>query len=309
MKKNLIGSEAVGDISEEFDRSSSEIADCRCSLDGHLSHRATELRCHAVRRRLLDDLLMPALQRAVALEQVDRSPVRVGEHLELDVACFGQEFLDEQVPVAKAGLGLTPRCLEGRREHDRIIDAPHAPAAAGGACFDQYRVADLVRPPVQKIGVGPFSVVTRDDRDTGPLHQPFGVLLETHRPQGLDGRSYEYDARFSACLGECRIFTQETVARVNRFGTGSPRDGDDPVDCEIALRCLRRAEPIRFIGKIDMQSTLVRVGIDCDAPNAHAARSLHYAAGDLAAVCDENLPEHCRRATHTLRTFYILKTP
>ena len=43
-------------------------------------------RVHARRGRLLDHLLVAALQRAVALEQVHGIAVPVGEHLDLDVA-------------------------------------------------------------------------------------------------------------------------------------------------------------------------------------------------------------------------------
>ena len=58
------------------------------------------------RRRLLDDLLVAALDRAFALAQVDDVAVLVAEHLDLDVARVLDELLDEDAVVAEARLGL-----------------------------------------------------------------------------------------------------------------------------------------------------------------------------------------------------------
>src|SRR5262249_24862910 len=62
-------------------------------------HRALR-RGEQRRGRLLDDLLVPALQRAFAFAEVDDLAVAVGEHLDLDVAWRGDQALDEQRVVA-----------------------------------------------------------------------------------------------------------------------------------------------------------------------------------------------------------------
>ena len=54
------------------------------------------------RRRLFDHLLVPALDGALALVQVDDVAVAVSEHLDLDVARLLDELLDEDAVVAKA---------------------------------------------------------------------------------------------------------------------------------------------------------------------------------------------------------------
>ena len=51
--------------------------------------------------RLLQHLLVPALDGAVALEQRDGVAVCVGEHLDLDVAWRRQVFLDQNAVVAE----------------------------------------------------------------------------------------------------------------------------------------------------------------------------------------------------------------
>jgi hypothetical protein len=53
------------------------------------------------RRRLLDHLLVAALDRALALAEVDDVAVLVGQHLDLDVARLLDELLDEHAVVAE----------------------------------------------------------------------------------------------------------------------------------------------------------------------------------------------------------------
>src|SRR5262249_3207129 len=71
------------------------------------SHRllAHRLACRIVekrRRRFLDHLLVAALDRALALAEIDDVAVRVAQHLDLDVARLGDELLDEDAIVAEA---------------------------------------------------------------------------------------------------------------------------------------------------------------------------------------------------------------
>jgi hypothetical protein len=54
------------------------------------------------RRRLLDHLLVAALDRAFALMQVHHVAVRIAQHLDLDVARALDELLDEHPVVAEA---------------------------------------------------------------------------------------------------------------------------------------------------------------------------------------------------------------
>src|SRR5699024_11606042 len=92
--------------------------------------------------RLLDDLLVPALQRALAFAQVDDVAVRVGEDLHLDVPGGVHEALEEQGVVAEGAGGLPSRRLECGPQVRRGPDAPHALAAGPGGRPDPPGVAD-----------------------------------------------------------------------------------------------------------------------------------------------------------------------
>ena len=83
------------------------------------------------RRRLLDQLLVAALQRAVAGADDHDVAVLVGEHLRLDVPRPVQVALDEALAAAERGHRLAHRGLEelGDLLH-RAGDLEPAPAAA-----------------------------------------------------------------------------------------------------------------------------------------------------------------------------------
>ena len=85
-----------------------------------IDHRASELAAHLVgdgdRRALLEQLLMAALDRALALAEVHHGAVVVAEHLELDVAGVLDVLLDVDVADAEGGFGLALRGLERLRQ-------------------------------------------------------------------------------------------------------------------------------------------------------------------------------------------------
>ena len=93
-------------VDDELDRARADIADGLGGRDGGCAHLGAPRRRHAGGRRLLDDLLVAALERAVALEEMQRIAVAVGEHLDLDMARPLEIFFDEQQIVAERRLRL-----------------------------------------------------------------------------------------------------------------------------------------------------------------------------------------------------------
>ena len=91
---------------EELERAGAAIADAKARLDADLADLGALLRRDAGRGRFLDDLLVAALHRAVALAEVDRVALAVGEHLDFDVARVLEELLHVDLIVAERGLGF-----------------------------------------------------------------------------------------------------------------------------------------------------------------------------------------------------------
>ena len=114
---------------------------------------------------------MAALDRAVALAEVDRVALLVGEHLDLDVARVGQVAFEVDGVVGEELLALARGALEGLLQLVGLHRDAEALAAAAARGLDRDRVADLlgdllrVLDRLDRLG-GP-----RHDRHAGALHQ------------------------------------------------------------------------------------------------------------------------------------------
>ena len=91
---------------------------------------------------------MAALDRAVALAEVDDVAVRVREHLHLDVAGILEVALDVDGRVGEVGLALALRAVS-KRALDVVVLANDAEALAAAARrrLDRERPAELVAEP------------------------------------------------------------------------------------------------------------------------------------------------------------------
>src|SRR5215472_7907940 len=90
-------------VRDELNRTGPDIANGARCRHGGLAHRSPPLGVEIWRRRLLDYLLIAPLDRAVALEEVDRVAVAVGEDLDFDVAELLKVLFDQHAIVAKGG--------------------------------------------------------------------------------------------------------------------------------------------------------------------------------------------------------------
>ncbi len=235
---------------------------------------------------------MAALDRALALPEVDDGAVRVAEHLHLDVPRLLDELLDEHPVVAERG----PRFVLAADESFpgfgvRARDAQALPAAAG-ARLDHHRIADLARDLDRLRGVADHVGIARDRVDLRLLGELLGGDLVAHAGDRLDVRADEGDAGLLERPGERFVLGQEAVAGMDGLGAGLLARLDDPVDHQIALRRGRRTDRRRLVRARHVQRVLVRLRVHRDGLDAHPARGADHPAGDLAAVRDQDLLEH-----------------
>ena len=80
---------------------------------------------------------------------------------------------------------------------------------------------------------------------------------------------------------------QKAVAGMHGFGAALARRFDHAFDVEIAVARPRRPEQHGLIGHGDMHRVAVGLGIDRDRAQAHRPRGADHAAGDLAAIGDQ----------------------
>ena len=129
---------------DEFDRAGRVVIHRLGERDRLLAHLAAGLLVEQGRGRLLDHLLVAALDRAFALAEIDDMPMLVAEHLDLDVARIDDELFDEHPIVAERALGLGLGAGEAFGHFLPAVRDAHALAAAAGGGLDHHRIADLV---------------------------------------------------------------------------------------------------------------------------------------------------------------------
>ncbi len=180
---------AVG-AEQELERARVRVADRAAGALGGGLHRLAQLRVERRRRRLLDELLVAALDRALALAERQHAALRVAEHLHLDVARRDERLLEVEVAVAERGLRLGGRGLEGVVELGRVGDEPHPLAAAAGRRLQQHRVAELGgRGP--RLGERRRAVGAGDERHVGGAQLVLGERLVAHPLHHLGARPDE----------------------------------------------------------------------------------------------------------------------
>src|SRR5713101_9104388 len=109
-------------------------------------HALAPLRVGPRRRRLLNDLLMTPLRRAVAIPNGQNLAMVVGEHLHLNVPRTLQHVLEEQALVSERGGRDASRARERVTKLSLLANGLHPDAAASGDRLDHHRVADGARP-------------------------------------------------------------------------------------------------------------------------------------------------------------------
>ena len=125
-------------VDQELGGACVSVPDALRQFDRVAENRLANLLGEVSRGGDLDDFLMSALDRAVALEEVDRVALRVGEDLDFDVPRAFQEPLDEHGPVAERGLGLRHGALEGSPELGVLTNDTHAAASAAHGSLDDH---------------------------------------------------------------------------------------------------------------------------------------------------------------------------
>ena len=100
-------------VHQKLERAERRVARLADRLADDLAHLLPPLGRHGGARRLLHDLLVAALERALALAERPDPAVVVGEDLELDVPRALDELLEVDVGVLEARLGFPRGAPEG----------------------------------------------------------------------------------------------------------------------------------------------------------------------------------------------------
>ena len=216
----------------------------------------------------------------------------VAEHLNLDVARIGDEFLDEDAVVAEGRLRLRTRAREALRDFLARMSDAHALAAAAGGRLDHHRETDLLSDFQRMRLILDHTEKTRHGGDFGVGGGLFRFDLVAHDGDGVRIRPDKDDAGRRQRRGEGFALGEKSVAGMHRLRACALGGVHDLADDQIALCRRRRADQDRFIRHLDMASVPVGFGIDGDGFDSQPARGLDDPAGNLAAIGDQDTLEH-----------------
>ena len=227
-------------------------------VDRRAAHPPAQLLGQRRRGRLLDQLLVAALDRALALAEVDDVALAVAQHLELDVARAPRRTSrcrrrGRRRPPAASRCAVWKACGSSAAcAHDA-----HAAPAAAGRRLDDHRVADLLG-DLQRL----LLVLDRAG-EPGITGTPAFIMagapgLVAHQPDHLGTGADELDVAGLADLGEVGALGEEAVAGVDRVGAGDLGRADDRRDVQVAVGAARRADADVLVGEAHVQAVARR---------------------------------------------------
>ena len=242
----------------------------------------------------LDDLLVPALHRAVALEEVDDVAGGVGQDLHLDVPRLDRPPArgrpsGRRTPTRPRASRPRPRPAAPPGRSTRRIPRPPPPATAltkTGNSSSSAAADDL-----GDVGRRGDALEHRHARPRGPRRSR--VALLPVRCSTLGGGPMKVMPVALAGLGQQRVLGQEAVAGIDRVRPGLQRRADDRLGVEVGPhRVPALADLVRRVGLQPVLGVAVLPREDRDRPRAQLVGRTERPDGDLAAVGHQHGAEH-----------------
>ncbi len=261
-------------------------------VDNQVPELATLLLGERRRRRFLEQLLMPPLDRALTLPEVHDRAMVVAKHLDLDVPRVLEILLDIHVRDAERRFRLALCRLDRVAQLLRVPHDAHAAAASARRRLHDDREAAPGGKLQRRFFVLDRTVGAGQQRQACLLHGTARAGLVAHQTNHLGIGSDEANMAGLADLREVRRFGEEAITGMNGVGPRDFRGADNRRNVQIALGAPRRPDTHVFIGKPDVQRVLVGFRIHRHGLDAELAARDDDAHGDLTAVRNQDFFEH-----------------
>ena len=279
-------------IDEELHRPGVDVSDLAREPHGIREERFPYPRVEIWRRSQLDQLLVPALDGAVALEQMHDLTLLVSEHLDLDVPRTQDGLLQIDRSISERPLSLSHGSRCRFLQNVRVFDEPHAATAAARDRLDEQREAKPAGRRCHRSDV-------RQDLGGGENWQtrpPCGFArpdLVAGDGQHIGRRTDERDSGGGALSGKLGVLRHEPVSGIDGISADPPREIDHQADVEIRPhRMTRLPEFMRLIRLQSMSRVAILGSVDRSGRHAQLIGGTESANRDLAAIRDEELVKH-----------------
>ena len=279
-------------VHEEFDGAGIVVADSAERFADDIPDFLAQLGRHLYGRRLFDQLLVAALNRALAFPQADDVAVLVGQYLEFDVARVLDILLQVKIAIAECGRSLRLRLPIKRGQLIFIAHNAHAPPAAAGRRLEDDRETDRPRPLARFFGGSDHAVRARKDRHPVLLHGSTSFFFFAHQPDDIGSGPDELDVAGLADFREVGVFREQAVTGMDGVHVRDLGGADYGGNVEITQRQLRRANANRLVGKAHVQRIPVRLTVDRDRADAELLACANDAQRNLSAIRYQNFLKH-----------------
>jgi len=211
--------EAALRAEQELERARIPVAELETGALDRGLHLLTQRGRERGRGRLLDQLLVPPLDRAFALAEREDSSLPVRKHLDLDVPRRNDRLLEVQAAVAERGVRLGGRALEDVLELVGRLHEAHPAAPASRRRLQQDGIAELVGRGARV--VWPNRVLRAgDERHLCLRHRGLRLDLVAHLLHGLGRRADEDEVVVRAGAHECGVLGEEAPAGMDGVAAG-----------------------------------------------------------------------------------------
>ena len=255
-------------------------------------HTGTNIVASVEARRgaLLDQLLVAALHRALALTERKHMALLIGHNLYLNVMRRRDELLHVALAVAKNGLALGTRLDERLCRVFHALDLANTATATAGTRLDEHGTADALGLG-RRLGAFEQIAARHDGHARGGGRSACGVLV-AHAVDHLGRRTDKRQTVLVAVAHEARLLGEKAIAGMNCLSSRLYGTGEHGIVVEVALGKTRAADAIRLVGKLHVQRVRIGRGINGDGLDAHIAARADNTDRDFAAVGDEHFVEH-----------------
>ncbi len=274
-------------VVEIFDRAGAPVVDLAREGDRAGAERLAHVVRQAEGGSFFPDLLVAALQRALALEAMD-GILAVAEDLHLDVTGAGNHLLDIEAAVAEGGERLGRGLREMPLEIRHVFRDADTAATTTGGRLNHHREADLFYDGASRLEIVDAPLGTRYGRNAGALGDLAGLDLVSEKADGTGLRADEDQTCIFHGLGEGGIFGEETVTRMDRVDACFLRRLQDGFDVEVGLGRGRRPDLDRLVGELDGEHVAVGGGMDLHGPYAERLGGADDPHRDLAPIGNED---------------------
>ncbi len=228
---------------------------------------------------------MTALQRAVAVAQVNGIALTVRQYLHFHVTRIGQELFQIDHRVAEGSARFNLGQLDRLDQLGLFMHDAHAATATATGGLDDHRVADALG-NLQALGFvfRQWAIGAGHGWYAGFLHGGNRGDLVAHQADHAGARADEGESGVFHLLGKVCTLGEEAVAGVDTVSAGDLCSADDRRNIQVGVGRRCRADADGFVCHGQVHQLAVGSGVHCHGFQTEFLARADHAQGNFTSV-------------------------